>query len=99
MRRVEQRVRREEWQDLQDLGRHESAAYKGRAKNGGLAMFKIADFDASTSSSRSITFFPGTNLSLTGPRRVTILYVNLCITTMGEVFTLATHFSTHISLN
>ncbi len=70
MRRVERRVRREEWQDLQDLGRHKSAAYKGRAKNSGVAMFKIADFDASTSSSRLITFFPGTNLSLTGSRGV-----------------------------
>ncbi len=58
MRRVERRVRREEWQDLQDLGRHKSAAYKGRAKNSGLAMVKIAYIDASISSSRSITFFP-----------------------------------------
>ncbi len=57
MRGVERRVRREEWQDLQDLGRHKSAVYKGRAKNSGLAMVKIADIDASISSSRSIPFF------------------------------------------
>ncbi len=64
---VMRRVRREEWQDL---GRHKSAAYKGRAKNSGLAMVKIVDIDASKSSSRSITFFPGINLGLTGPRGV-----------------------------